>query len=316
MLSVDISGAADIAEATKKLESFPIQDGDRIRIYPIAPYNHDTIYVEGHVARPGIYSYRSGMRFTDLISSYKDMLPEPATQYAEIIRLNAPDFRPTVESFSLADALADPAKAPVLQPMDTVRIFSRFDFENAPTVAVMGDVRNPGMYRTDGQIHLADAVHLAGGLTPDAQTADAQVFRYLPDGEFKIFSVSLGQALTGDPVENILLEPRDRLLVHRNPDSIEQATVYIQGEVGKPGRYPLTTNMRVADLIHIGGGLKPGADTESADLTEYEWSNQKKLGRASKKKLAISAALAGDLESRCSSPQRRCADDSAAPRME
>ncbi len=74
----------------------------------------------------------------------------------------------------------------------------------------------------------------------------------------------------GDAVENIVLEPRDRLLIHRNPDAVEQATVYVQGEVGKPGRYPLTTNMHVADLIRVGGGLKPSANTESADLTEYD----------------------------------------------
>ena len=120
--------------------------------------------------RPGRYSYRADMRVTDVISSYKDLLPEPATQYAEIIRLNAPDFHPSVESFDLASALANPAKAPVLHPMDTVRIFSRFDFENPPTVSVLGDVRDPGTYQTSGQIHLADAVHLAGGLAPDAQT--------------------------------------------------------------------------------------------------------------------------------------------------
>ncbi len=118
MLSLDIPDDADAGEVTKRLESFEIQDGDRIRIYPIAPYNQDAIYLEGHVVRPGRYSYRPDMRVTDVISSYKDMLPEPATQYAEIIRLNAPDFRPSVESFSVADALADPAKAPILQPMD------------------------------------------------------------------------------------------------------------------------------------------------------------------------------------------------------
>jgi len=135
------------------------------------------------------------MRITDVIASYKDLLPEPATSYAEIIRLNAPDFHPSVESFDLANALANPSEAPVLHAMDTVRIFSRFDFENPPTVSVLGDVRLPGTYQTSGQIHLADAVHLAGGLTPDAQTLDAQVFRYLSDGKFKIFSVSLSQAL-------------------------------------------------------------------------------------------------------------------------
>jgi protein involved in polysaccharide export with SLBB domain len=296
MLSVEIPETENASEVTKKLESFEIQDGDRIRIFPIVPYNQDTIYVEGHVVRPGRYSFRTDMRVTDVISSYKDLLPEPATQYAEIIRLNAPDFHPSVEGFDLADALANPSQAPVLHAMDTVRIFSRYDFENPPTVSVLGDVRAPGTYRTSGQIHLADAIHLAGGLTPDAQMADAQVFRYLPDGKFKIFSVGLSQALRGDAVENIILQPRDRLLIHRNPDAVEPATVYIQGEVGKPGRYPLSTNMRVADLIRVGGGLKPSADVQAADLTQYQWSDQSKL-TGQHEVVALATALAGDSNS-------------------
>jgi protein involved in polysaccharide export with SLBB domain len=226
MLSVDIPEIENASEVAKKLESFEIQDGDRIRIYPIAPYNQDAIFLEGHVARPGRYSFHAGMRVTDVLSSYQDLLPEPAAQYAEIVRLNAPDFHPSVEGFDLAGALANPAQAPVLQAMDTLRIFSRFDFENPPAVSIGGDVRAPGTYQTSGQIRVSDAIHLAGGLTPQAETADAQVFRYLPDGELTVFSVSLSHALGGDPVANILLHPRDRLLIHRNPDAVEPATVY------------------------------------------------------------------------------------------
>ena len=175
--------------------------------------------------------------------------------------------------------------------MDTVRIFSRFDFENPPTVSIGGGVRAPGTYQTSGQIRLADAVHLAGGLTPDAQTADAQVFRYLPDGKVKIFSVGLRQALEGDPAENIFLQPRDRLLIHRNPDAVDPATVYIHGEVMKPGRYPLTQGMRVSDLIRLGGGFKNSADLEMADLTEY-LSQGAAAGRGAHHEVRISAALA------------------------
>ena len=293
MLSLDIPETDSDAVVTQKLEAFAIQDGDRVRIYPIVPYNQDTIYVEGHVVRPGRYSYRAEMRVTDVISAYKDLLPEPATNYAEIIRLNPPDFHPSVEGFDLADAMENPSKAPVLQPMDTVRIFSRFDFENPPSVSVLGDVREPGTYQTSGQIHLTDAVHLAGGLSPDAETADAQVFRYLPDGKFKIFSVSLSQALGGDPVENIILQPRDRLLIHRNTDAVEPATVYVQGEVARPGRYPLTANMHVADLIRVGGGLTVSADRQAADLTKYQYLDQAKL-TGQQEVIALSAALAND----------------------
>jgi protein involved in polysaccharide export with SLBB domain len=293
MLSFDLPQVDSDLEVTKKLESFEIHDGDRIRVFPIAPYNQDAVYLEGHVSRPGRYSYHADMRVTDVVSSYKDLLPEPANQYAEIIRLNAPDFHPSVESFSLTDALANPSQSPVLHAMDTVRIFSRFDFENPPTVSVWGDVRGPGTYRTSGEIHLSDAVHLAGGLAPDAKIEDAQVFRYLPDGKTKIFSVSLSLALEGDPAANIVLQPRDRLLIHRSPDAIQPASAYVQGEVGKPGRYPLTTNMTVADLIRVGGGLKPSADTQTADLTHYQWPDHGQL-TGQQQTILISAALSGE----------------------
>src|SRR5256884_5714254 len=48
-----------------------------------------SIYLEGHVLRPGRYSFKPEMRLTDLITSYSDLLPEPSTRYAEIIRLQA-----------------------------------------------------------------------------------------------------------------------------------------------------------------------------------------------------------------------------------
>jgi polysaccharide biosynthesis/export protein len=293
MLSLDIPDSDNDAEVTKKLESFKVQDGDRIRVFPIAQGNEDAVYLQGHVIRPGRYAYRADMRVTDVISSFKDLLPEPALQYAEIIRLNAPDFHPTVESFDLSDALDNPSQSPTLHPMDTVRIFSRFDFENPPTVSVLGDVRDPGTYQTSGQVHLSDAVHLAGGLAPDAEKGDAQVFRYLPDGKAKIFSVNLSEALSGNTTENLLLEPRDRVLIHRSPDAAQPATVYVEGAVEKAGRYPLATNMTIADLIRVGGGLKPSADTQIGDLTLYQHVGDSKLD-GQHEPIELAKALAGD----------------------
>ncbi|PYX48729.1 MAG: hypothetical protein DMG79_11055 [Acidobacteria bacterium] len=84
MLSFDIPQDDSAGDSLRQLESFHIQDGDKIRIFPIAPYAQDAVYLEGHVIRPGKYSFRAGMRVTDLISSYKtsiglwrDHSPEP-----------------------------------------------------------------------------------------------------------------------------------------------------------------------------------------------------------------------------------------------
>lgn len=277
MFSLDLSEKDGAEAATANLENFQVQDGDSIHIFPIAPYNDNAIYLQGHVLRPGRYSYHDGMTVSELISSYSDLLPEPAGKYAEIIRLNPPDFRPTVESFDLTVALANPASAPKLIPLDTVRIFSKYDFDPAPQVWVGGEVRSPGQYYTSGQIHFRDAVYLAGGVSPDAALDSAQLFRTNQDGTMKILSVNLAEALAGNPIDNILLQPRDRLLIQRSSARLDPATVYIKGEVAKPGRYPLTTNMHVEDLVHVAGGLKRSAYAESADLMRYPETAQEQI---------------------------------------
>lgn len=289
MLTLDLTGTNPQAIG-EQLDKFQVQDGDQVHIFPIAAYNEDAIYLQGHVLRPGKYSYKFGMRVTDLLSSYGDMLPEPAAHYAEIVRLNPPDFHPTVESFDLSTALANPAAAPVLKPLDTVRIFSRYDFERPPQVWVGGEVRKPGSYRTSGEAHLRDAVYLAGGVTPDAALDSAQLFRTLPDGSMKILSVNLQGALAGNPVDNVILQTRDRLIIHRALERVEAPTVDVRGEVVKPGRYPLTSNMRVEDLVRVAGGLKRSAFADSADLTRFVAGG----GANEHMEIRLSLALSGD----------------------
>ncbi len=271
MLSLNIPEKASPAAIEKELVAFHVQDGDIVHVFPMAPYNQDAVYLEGHVLRPGKYAYHRGMRLSGLISSYKDLLPQPA-DYAEIIRLSPPDFHPVVESFNLAQALKHPGDSPKLDRLDTVRIFSRYDFRDVPTVSVGGAVRQPGVYKTSGQIHLRDAIELAGGVTPDADLGSVQVFHYLSNGKMEVLSASLEKVLANDPRSNMLLGPRDTVLVHENLSQADPATVYVEGEIAHPGRYPLAMGMRVSDLIHVAGGLRRSADTRDASLTRYGWS--------------------------------------------
>jgi polysaccharide biosynthesis/export protein len=291
MLSLNIRNPKGSAAINQHLESFPVHDGDVIRIFPIAPYNRDAVYLEGHVLRPGRYSYQPGMRLSDLISSYSDLLPEPAMHYAEIIRLMAPNDAPKVVSFDLAKALSSPKTSPKLDPLDTVRIFSRFDFHYAPTVTVGGDVRSPGTYRTSGVVHVRDVIYQAGGVAPDAYLGSAQLVRSLPDGKLKIMSINLREALDGNPLENVLLEPRDTILVHRNPLNADPPSVFIRGEVIRPGRFPLTANLRISDLVGLAGGLKRSADRQTADLTCYNVGDVAAQGRH--QQINLKAALRG-----------------------
>jgi protein involved in polysaccharide export with SLBB domain len=269
MLRLDVPESDDSATVNASLDGFQVQDGDKIRISPILPYSEKTVYLDGHVFHPGKYPYREGMTVADLVHSYRDLLPEPSQQHAEIIRLDAPDYRPVVLAFNLNEAMNGKAANLGLKPFDTVRIYSRFDFEDSPSVTINGAVRDPGDHITNGEIHLRDAIFLAGGLTPDAQTGDIQVYRRNSDGKLKILSANLGKALSNDAGENILLQPKDEVMIARNSQREDPATVQIEGEVANPGRYPLGEDMTAAQLVHLAGGFKRGADVELADLMTY-----------------------------------------------
>jgi protein involved in polysaccharide export with SLBB domain len=270
MLQLDIPETDDEMATNKALDDFKVQDGDKIRISPILPYSEKTVYLEGHVFHPGKYAFRDGMKLTDLIHSAGDLLPEPYREHAELIRLEAPDYTPVVLAFNLGDALAGKEQDLTLKPFDTVRVFGRYDFEDPPVVTVTGEVRDPGDHLTNGATRLRDAVYLAGGITPDAELADAQVFRHTEDGKLEVVNVDLKKALDDDPKDNVLLEPKDRIFIHRNLSKVDPPTVVIQGEVARPGKYPMGEDMTAADLVRFAGGFKRGAYTEMADLTRYE----------------------------------------------
>ena len=270
MLQLDMPESNDEQAVNTALADFKVQDGDKVRIAPIVPYSDKTVYLDGHVFHPGKYAYHDGMKLTDLIHSYGDLLPEPYRRHAEIIRLAAPDYTPEVLAFNLGDALANKEQDLALKPFDTVRIFGRYDFEDAPVVTVSGEVRDPGDHVTNGSTRLRDAIYLADGTTPDAELSDAQVFRRTEEGKLKVISVDLSKALANDPKENILLAPKDRIFIHRNMNKVDPPTVVIAGEVARPGKYPLGEDMSAADLVRVAGGFKRGAYTETADLTHYE----------------------------------------------
>jgi len=295
MLRLDVPESNNDESINAALDQFNVQDGDKIRISPILPYSEKTVYLDGHVFHPGKYPYREGMTVADLIHSYHDLLPEPSQQHAEIIRLQAPDYRPMVLAFNLNEALTGKAADLVLKAFDTIRIYSRFDFEDAPMVTVNGEVRDPGDHVTNGETHLRDAIFLAGGLTPDAENTDAQIYRRMPDGKLKVLNANLSKALTNDPSDNILLQPKDQLLIARNPKKDDPATVQIEGEVSNPGRYPLGEDMTAAQLVRLAGGFKRGADVEIADLMSYPGApDNGAIGE--QRSIQIGKALAGEAD--------------------
>ncbi len=180
-LEVGLPQGSTLESAQMQLGTFMVKDGDRVVVAPILPYSESAIYLEGHVVRPGKMPYHDGMKLSDAIRSYQDLLPEPS-DHGEIVRLMPPDLRPEALDFSVTEALAgsDPI---LLQPFDTIRIRGRYETD-APKVTVRGEVLQPGAYALTQGMTAAQLVRMAGGFKRSALLQNADLASYeIKDGK-------------------------------------------------------------------------------------------------------------------------------------
>jgi protein involved in polysaccharide export with SLBB domain len=244
------------------IASISLQDGDRIRVEPILPYSQRAIYLAGHVVRPGRIAYNDGMRLSDVLHSYQDILPEPAA-HGELVRLIPPDLHAETIDFNVPDVLVGNANVD-LQPFDTIRIFGRYQVD-APTVTVLGEVMRPGKYPMSQGMTAAQLVRMAGGFKRDALTQSADLTSYdVQNGNAVVenqMTLQIGAAVTGaDPHADASLKPGDILAIHQitNWENIGES-VTITGQVRYPGSYGFQEGERLSSVLRRAGSLLPTA---------------------------------------------------------
>jgi protein involved in polysaccharide export with SLBB domain len=265
-------------------EPFLVQDGDHVTVGTIDPYKNQTVYLEGHVYRPGSYPFTTGMKVTDLVKSYRDILPEPAT-HAEIVRLQPPDYRPVTIQFELPNVLAG-NESFSLQQFDTVRIFGRYEID-APRVAVYGQVLRPGEYPMSAGLTAAGLVKMAGGFNRSAFTSSANLASYIVEHGERVVTdqktIQIGAAVNGDTASDIRLNPGDVLTILQIPGwSDIGRSVTIKGEVLYPGSYGINEGEHLSTFLQrIGGFLTtayaPGVVLEREEVRRLEEEGRKEL---------------------------------------
>ena len=270
MLNVALAVGAN--EEFAKLPAFPMQDGDKVIVLPILPYNEKVVYLDGHVFKPGPYAWQDGMTVSDLLHSYQDVMPEPAN-HAEIIRLQPPDFHPETIGFDLPDELI--GNNPIaLQPFDTVRVFGRYDID-PPRVSIHGEVLRPGDYPMSQGMTVADLVRMAGGFRRSAYRDEADLASYVVQYGQKVLIghsvVEIQRALDGDKSAAAPLKPGDvvgiRQLTGWNDIG---SSITISGEVAFAGTYGVSEGERLSSIMKRAGGFREGAYPEGAVLERVQ----------------------------------------------
>jgi protein involved in polysaccharide export with SLBB domain len=278
-----------------KAKGVNLQDADLVKVFSIVDMNLNAVYLNGNVKRPGKYEYKPGMKMKDLVKDPQDLLPETFFDYALIKRLNPPGFETVLIPFHLGNLLfhSDSADNLEIRPQDNVFIFSKWFFKDKPYITVEGEVRKAGRFDLADNFRVKDAIMAAEDLTREASPGKAEIIRVNKKKEFETIYFDVSKAVQGDPRDNILLQDQDRIVIHSVWEREYKKSVYIDGEILKPGTYQFTDNMTVKDLIFKAGNILESAYLNDAEIVSMVVESGK-ISKYEIRNIFLKKALEGD----------------------
>ncbi|MBN1127901.1 MAG: SLBB domain-containing protein, partial [Chitinispirillaceae bacterium] len=202
------------------------------------------VYIVGEVVSPGFYTVSSLSSVTNALFAAGGPTKRGSLRTVQLKRngktVSTVDFYDFLLAGTDRSGLrlqsGDVIHVPIVQSM----------------VAVAGNVRRSALYEIKGKTSLADAIELSGGLSPTAWTGRIQVERFMnnqfqsvldvesKDGKIPSFEVGDGDIIKVFPVLD-----KDR------------NTVYLSGNVFRPGKYEFREGMRITDLLPNPEALLP-----------------------------------------------------------
>lgn len=260
-------------DAKKALGSVALKDRDMVKVFPVHEAIRQVVVLKGNVQQVGEYQFRQGMRLTDLIPSTQALLPESYLDSIEITRMSPPEYRRELITVSLRRALTgNLADDLLLQEQDTVKVFSRWEMEERPRVAVNGAVVNPGTYDYFPGMAVRDLVTAAGSAKRNAFLDRAELSRVVITGDkaqSTRLQLDLGKALAGDAEHNLPLQSDDVLIVRGVTDwqDSTDSFVNLKGEVRFPGVYSVARGEKLSSVIERAGGYTDKAYLRGAKFT-------------------------------------------------
>jgi protein involved in polysaccharide export with SLBB domain len=298
------AGAQDLGPgAGVTIPDFEVRDGDSVVAHPLPPLDQ-THYVDiaGMVVRPGRYPWASGISLRDLLQAAGGPRVGADLRDAEVARMPADrsggtladTIRVPMDSSYLADRQADgsyaappgpafPAAGTAaefrLEPYDQVLIRLQPEFEFQRSVAILGEVRLPGIYAlTRKDTRLSDLVQRAGGFLDGAYPQGGRFYRLfqysglgdagqrraaadtalgvqLPKDRDQV-NVDLAAALAAPgSAADIMLQPGDSVYI---PEYLP--TVRVSGAVVAPASVQYVAGKDATYYLQNAGGFAESAD--------------------------------------------------------
>ncbi|OUW96546.1 MAG: hypothetical protein CBD97_01455 [Pelagibacteraceae bacterium TMED237] len=234
---------------TNPFSNIKLIDGDTIHI----PSFKNRISISGEVNRPSIYELLSNESLSDLVGYASGF----TSNASSTLILN--QIIPVEERFSDDNARTSIAldfknsKSTSLNNGDNIKVLPISDVD--VNVEVFGRVKSPGVYPASSDNSLKYILDIAGGF-------DDPVFRKtIRENEISILRRDKNQFYALEIVTSYKdadkhqLMPNDKIFVYEDINYRNSLTYRVEGEVNKPGTYPLTTGTTLIQALEKAQGL-------------------------------------------------------------
>jgi len=261
--------------------------GDTIMVPPVGAQ----VTVEGMVHRPAIYELNGETTLNQVLDLAGGVLATASLKQINVQRIEAHERR-TMFSLQLpgdADAVKKEIAGFQVQGGDDVVISQILPY-NQQAVYLEGHVYRPGKYPYRDGMTINDLLKSYQDIMPEPADHAELIRLQPPDFRPETISFSLPDVLIGNNA--IPLQPFDLIRIFSRYE-IDSPRVSIEGDVLRPGSYPMSQGMTVAALVRMAGGFTRSAYRDEADLSSYVVQNGQKV-LVSHSIVEVEKALDGD----------------------
>ena len=249
-----------------------ILDGDIIHI----PSVSNRVKIEGEITNPGFYELLDSETSLNLLGYAGGLKPSASNKaLLESIIPFSDRSSDDVAKTSMQINLSNTSQV-FLSNGSYVKILPIAD--NDTEVTVYGRVTLPGKYPALSKIYVKDKQILKKSSLKDvlnqAGGFDDPVYRKSINDNIVILRLNEKKFYSEEFIVNyansqdFVLEINDQIFVYENPDYYRGFTYTINGEVNKPGTYPLRPGITLSEAINIAGGITEIGSINSLSVTK------------------------------------------------
>ena len=221
----------------------------------VAPH-HNRITVEGAFKNPGRYETLENETIEDLFS-YTGGFSSTAFKKAVYVDRVAELQREIIKIEHNEYVTSKLFDGDIIEAKNVIEKFIN-------RISISGEVYLPGNYPFDETPTLSALLHSASGLTQEAYSKAAILYRSKQGFVNEIKTIDLEEIVNKS--QDVQLQPNDSLVVISSESINPEKIVTIQGMVNEPGEVPFFKGMTARDMILISDGFKDRANTEEIEL--------------------------------------------------